>query len=86
MELRLALSINPIPIYILGFVEGGNVFESMGRANFFDLKRSAGFGARIQIAPIGLIGFDYAYGFDDVEPRNGEPDGWRFHFVFGRGF
>lgn len=85
-ELRLALAINPIPIYILGFVEGGNVYESMTKANFFDLKRSAGFGARLQINPIGLIGFDYGYGFDDVEPRDGRPDGWHFHFVFGRGF
>ena len=21
-----------------------------------------------------------------VEPRDGKPDGWHFHFVFGRGF
>ncbi|MCZ6777305.1 MAG: outer membrane protein assembly factor BamA [Ignavibacteria bacterium] len=85
-ELRLAIALNPIPIYILGFVEGGNVYESFSKADFFDLKRSAGFGARLQINPIGLIGFDYGFGFDDVFPRDGEPDGWRFHFVFGRGF
>lgn len=85
-ELRLALALNPIPIYILGFAEGGNVFDTFSKADFFDLKRSAGFGARLQIAPIGLIGFDYGYGFDDVQPRDGNPDGWHFHFVFGRGF
>jgi outer membrane protein insertion porin family len=85
-ELRVALAINPIPIYVLAFVEGGNVFESISRADFFDLKRSAGLGARIQINPIGLLGFDYGYGFDDVYPRDGKPDGWKFHFVFGRGF
>ena len=86
LELRYAVAINPIPIYVLGFVEGGNVFATMQEANFLDLKRSAGFGARIQINPIGLIGFDYAYGFDDVLPKDGKPDGWHFHFVFGRGF
>ena len=85
-EFRFAVSINPIPIYLLGFAEAGNVFESMARANFFDLNRSAGLGARLQINPIGLIGFDYGYGFDDVFPRDGRPDGWHFHFVFGRGF
>jgi outer membrane protein insertion porin family len=85
-ELRFALAINPIPIYVLGFAEGGNVYESLAKADFFDLKRSMGFGARLQINPIGLIGFDYGYGFDDVEPRDGHPDGWHFHFVFGRGF
>lgn len=85
-ELRLAIALSPIPIYILSFAEGGNVFESFSKANFFDLKRSFGFGVRLQINPIGLIGFDYAYGVDDVLPRDGRPDGWRFHFVFGRGF
>ena len=85
-ELRFAVAINPIPIYILAFAEGGNVFSSMSKADFFDLRRSAGLGARIQINPIGLIGFDYGYGFDDVFPKDGRPDGWHFHFVFGRGF
>ncbi len=72
LELRIALAINPIPIYVLGFVEGGNVYESLSRADFFDLRRSAGFGARLQINPIGMIGFDYGYGFDDVYPRDGK--------------
>jgi outer membrane protein insertion porin family len=86
VELRYAVSINPIPIYLLSFVEGGNVYESLSRADFFDLKRSAGVGVRLTINPIGMIGFDYGYGFDDVFPRDGKPDGWKFHFVFGRGF
>ena len=86
LELRFALAVNPIPIYLLTFVEAGNVYESFARADFFDLKRSAGFGARLLINPIGMIGFDYGYGFDDVFPRDGRPDGWRFHFVFGKGF
>jgi outer membrane protein insertion porin family len=85
-ELRFGVSMNPIPIYLLVFAEAGNVFESMARADFFNLKRSVGFGARLQIQPIGMIGFDYGYGFDDVYPLDGKPDGWRFHFVFGRGY
>ncbi len=86
LELRFAVSINPIPIYLLGFAEGGNVFETSAKTNFFDLKRSAGVGARIQINPIGLIGFDYGYGFDDPTLPKGPASGWHFHFVFGRGF
>jgi len=85
-EVRLALTVNPIPIYILGFAEAGNVFSDFKTADFFDLKRSFGFGARLMIQPLGLIGFDYGYGADDVLPRDGQPDGWRFHFQFGRGF
>lgn len=85
-ELRLALTLNPIPIYILGFAEGGNVFSDFRHTDFFDLKRSFGFGARLLIQPIGMIGFDYGYGADDVFPKDGKPDGWHFHFQFGRGF
>ena len=86
VELRLAVTMNPIPIYFLGFAEGGNVFSDFHHTDFFDLKRSYGFGARLLINPIGLIGFDYGYGADDVYPVDGNPDGWKFHFQFGRGF
>ncbi|HZY10005.1 MAG TPA: outer membrane protein assembly factor BamA [Bacteroidota bacterium] len=85
-ELRLAVTLNPIPIYFLGFAEGGNVFSDLKATDFFDLKRSYGFGARLLINPIGMIGFDYGYGADDVYPKDGIPDGWRFHFQFGKGF
>lgn len=86
VELRYALSLNPIPIFLLTFAEAGNVWEDLSHTDYFDLRRSTGIGARLQIQPIGLVGFDYAYGLDDVEPRDGQPDGWRFHFQFGRTF
>jgi outer membrane protein insertion porin family len=86
LELRLAATLNPVPIYFLGFIEGGNVYRDFQHTDFFDLKRSFGFGARLLIQPIGMIGFDYAYGADDVLPKDGKPDGWHFHFQFGRGF
>lgn len=86
IELRLAATLNPMPIYFLGFIEGGNVYRDFQHTDFFDLKRSFGIGARLLIQPIGMIGFDYAYGADDVLPKDGKPDGWRFHFQFGRGF
>ncbi|MBI5020083.1 MAG: outer membrane protein assembly factor BamA [Ignavibacteriales bacterium] len=86
LELRFAATINPMPIYFLSFVEGGNVFRNLKETDFFDLKRSYGIGARLLIQPIGMIGFDYAYGADDVLPKDGKPDGWHFHFQFGRGF
>ncbi len=85
-ELRFSLALNPIPIYLLSFADAGNVWRSWKETDAFDLRRSAGVGARLLINPIGLIGFDYAYGFDDVFPKDGKPDGWRFHFQFGRGF
>ncbi len=85
-ELRFSVTMNPIPIYLLAFAEAGNVYENLNTINFLNLKRSFGFGARIMIQPIGMVGFDYGYGADDVLPKDGKPDGWRFHFQFGRGF
>lgn len=81
-ELRFGLAMNPIPIYVLGFAEAGNVWGRFSEVNPFDLKRSVGLGLRVMVPPIGLLGFDYGYGFDyDVRGVKG---GWRFHFQFGR--
>ena len=85
-ELRFALTLNPMPLYVLAFAEAGNVWKDDRSFDLFDLRRSAGLGARLLIQGVGLIGFDYGYGFDDVLPKDGQPDGWHFHFQFGRGF
>jgi len=84
-ELRFAITLEPIPLYLLTFAEAGNVFESFEKTDIFDLVRSVGFGARILINPIGLIGFDFGYGFDR-EQVEGLPPEWLFHFQFGKGF
>ena len=91
-ELRFAVTLNPVPIYAMAFVEAGNVWDNAYQINPFDLKRSAGVGVRFLIQPIGLLGFDYAYGFDRLIGLNGQPirvdengpPGWRLHFQFGR--
>jgi outer membrane protein insertion porin family len=85
-ELRFALTLNPMPLYLLAFAEAGNVWKNDRTFDPFDLRRSAGIGARLLIQGVGLIGFDYGYGFDDAYPKDGQPDGWHFHFQFGRGF
>ncbi len=85
VELRYALAVNPIPIYTLAFAEAGNVWLDHAIQDPFDLRRSAGVGVRLLINPIGLVGFDYGYGFD-APLRGGPAPGWKFHFQFGRGF
>jgi len=85
VELRFALAINPIPIYTLLFAEAGNVWKEPRVTDPLDLRRSAGVGVRLLINPIGMVGFDYGYGFDAPAP-GGSPPGWRFHFQFGKGF
>lgn len=84
-ELRAALALEPIPIYLLAFAEAGNVYFDIKQTDLFNLKRSVGVGARILINPIGLLGFDYGYGFDRRSVDGKEPQ-WIFHFQFGKGF
>ena len=84
-ELRVAVTLEPIPFYLLAFVEAGNVFQNIETTDPFDLRRSAGFGARLLINPIGLIGFDIGYGFDRKIVDGFAPK-WEFHFQFGKGF
>ncbi len=84
-ELRFAVSLEPIPLYLLTFAEAGNVFPSLSTTDPFELRRSLGVGARIMINPIGLIGFDLGYGFDR-KLVDGKSPAWLFHFQFGRGF
>jgi outer membrane protein insertion porin family len=84
-ELRFALTLNPIPIYTLFFAEAGNVWLDHSKMDLLDLRRSAGMGVRLLVNPIGLIGFDYGYGYDPSTPGGSAP-GWKFHFQFGKSF
>ncbi len=84
-ELRFAVALEPVPLYLLTFAEAGNVFLDIQHTDPFNLRRSVGVGARIMITPIGLIGFDLGYGFDR-EAVNGQKPAWLFHFQFGKGF
>ncbi|HEX9957961.1 MAG TPA: outer membrane protein assembly factor BamA, partial [Fibrella sp.] len=66
-ELRYPVSLNPsATIFVLGFVEAGNNWASYKQYNPFDLRRSAGAGARIFMPAFGLIGIDYGWGFDTI--------------------
>ena len=84
-ELRIPIAPNPT-IYALLFTEAGNVWQDYKHADPFNMNRSVGVGARVFMPMIGIIGFDYGYGFDRVD-TNGDPDPkWKMHFVFGRSF
>ncbi|MGA0557826.1 outer membrane protein assembly factor BamA [Larkinella sp. VNQ87] len=86
MELRYPVSLNPsATIFVLGFLEAGNNWGNFKNYNPFDLKRSAGFGARIFMPAFGLIGIDYGYGFDRMpgSTTRVEPGG-QFHFTIGQ--
>jgi len=85
-ELRLPIVPNPT-VFGLVFAEAGNTWPTMTRTDPTDLRRSVGVGARVYMPMIGILGFDYAYGFDNIDAKTGERRGkWVPHFVFGRGF
>ena len=64
LELRYPFMLGNTTIYGLTFVEGGNAWNDTKKFNPFDMKRSAGIGVRIFLPMVGLMGIDWAYGFD----------------------
>ena len=82
-ELRYPFMLGNTTIYGLGFVEAGNAWQEAKKFNPFDMKRSAGAGIRIYLPMVGLMGIDWAYGFDKVF---GEKGGAQFHFILGQEF
>ena len=86
LELRFPfLMQNSTTIYGLAFIEGGNAWTDASKFNIFDLKRSAGVGVRVFLQMIGLIGIDWAYGFDKVFGST-QYSGSHFHFILGQEF
>ena len=83
LELRYPFMLGNTTIFGLGFVEAGNAWTETKNFNPFDMKRSAGVGVRIFLPMVGLMGIDWAYGFDKVFGKKG---GSQFHFVLGQEF
>ena len=84
MELHFPFLLQPsTTIYGLAFVEGGNAWMDIKDFSPFDIKRSAGAGVRIYLPMVGLMGIDWAYGFDTVYNKKG---GSHIHFILGQEF
>lgn len=86
LELRYPLMLQAsTSMYALAFLEGGNAWTDVKRFNPFDLKKSAGVGVRILLPMVGLMGIDWAYGFQKT--INGQKvGGSQFHFIIGQEF
>ena len=82
-ELRYPFLLGNTTIYGLTFLEAGNAWNETKKFNPFDMKRSAGVGLRIFLPMVGMMGIDWAYGFDKVF---GEKGGSQFHFIIGQEF
>ena len=85
LELRYPFMLGNTTIYGLGFLEGGNAWHEAKNFNPFELKRSAGLGVRIFLPMVGLMGIDWAYGFDKAYTGSSKGGG-QFHFILGQEF
>ena len=86
LELRYSITDKPTAsIYTLGFLEAGNSYDNFNTFNPFNLKRSAGVGIRIFMPAFGLLGIDFAHGFDPL-PGTNVKSGWQTHFIIGQQF
>ena len=89
LELRYPFMLGNTTIYGLGFVEGGNAWADAKDFNPFKMKRSAGIGVRIYLPMVGLMGIDWAYGFDNIYTNQygaQKKGGSNFHFILGQEF
>lgn len=83
-ELHFPFLLQPsTTIYAIAFAEAGNCWTSVSDFSPFNLKRSAGVGARVYLSILGFLGIDWAYGFDKVWGTRG---GSQIHFVLGQEF
>jgi len=80
LELRHPVISNPqATAFLTAFVEGGNTWNSFKDFNPFNVRRSAGIGAKIFLPIFGLLGIDYGYGFDKI-PGLPDANKGQFHF------
>jgi outer membrane protein insertion porin family len=84
LELRYPITTgNAATIYGFAFTEAGNNWDNYEDFNPFKTYKSAGFGARIFMPAFGLIGLNWAYGFDRL-PGRADISGSQFHFTIGQ--
>ena len=87
LELRYPISLNPqATIYGLAFLEAGRAWYDINDYNPFKMNRSAGVGLRANLPMFGLLGIDWAYGFDPALTGREDDSGSQFHFVIGQQF
>lgn len=80
MELRYpVIASQQATAYLIGFAEGGNTWDKFSDYNPFNIRRSAGIGARIFLPIFGMLGIDYGHAFDSIP---GVTDGGKQSFTF----
>ncbi|MFK7972292.1 MAG: outer membrane protein assembly factor BamA, partial [Bacteroidia bacterium] len=87
MELRVPLTLNQAaPVWLQGFAEAGGGFTNFRDFDPFKVRRTLGVGMRVMLPMVGLLGLDYAYGFDYNRNATSPIGGRQFHFIIGQQF
>ena len=75
-------------LYVAAFGDMGNVWNDIADIDLADMYPGVGFGFRLMLPMIGLIGFDFAWGLKDPSDPHfgGKPNGFIPHFLMNRGF
>ncbi|MGB4399452.1 MAG: POTRA domain-containing protein [Daejeonella sp.] len=69
-------------IFVLAFAEGGNTWNSFRDFAPFNIRRTAGVGARVFLPIFGLLGIDYGYAFDSIPGGGGDNRDGKQAFTF----
>lgn len=83
-NLELQVPIIKGQMYLLAFADAGNSWVSKKDIRpFSDLYHGVGFGFRMVVPSVGVIGFDFGYALDKVADQG---KGWRPHFQVSAGY
>ncbi len=86
MELRYPITMKQsAKIYAMSFLEAGAAFDNFKTFDPFKVQRAAGVGLRVFMPAFGLLGIDFAHGFDPL-PGDTVKSGWQTHFIIGQQF
>ena len=84
-NLEITLPVVQQQFYAIAFADAGNAWESISETSLFDLRRSLGVGFRMIAPVVGIMGFDFAWGFDRRRVDGQKPQ-MVTHFQFGPQF
>jgi outer membrane protein insertion porin family len=75
-------------LYLGIFADIGNTWPGLAYVNMADVYRGLGFGLRLNIPMMGLMGFDFGWPLDHnpKEVFGNKPGGMEVHFLMNRGF
>jgi outer membrane protein insertion porin family len=69
------------PLHGLLFLDSGGTWNDLNEFSLNEMRRGAGFGLRMEVPMLGILGLDYAYGFDRDDGAK-----WKAHLIFGQRF